>query len=298
MNEVVAPRLRTAGVVAIVLIGSAVCVLLGLWQWHRHTDRVAQVDLITANLDAATVPLGEVLIGDDLDPDDVWRPVTITGTWVTDSGVQLRNRPVQDANASHALGLFRTDESPSRVLVVDRGWWRQTDVVPDGALQAPEGRQSVVVRLRAQEDLDERANPAGEVFRVHPASVLEQSGLTAADLGAPLVTTAYGMILDPGPSGALGALPDPDTSLRSHLSYAFQWWFFAGALPVAALVIRRRSALEDAQEADRAEGREITVAPTRRRRRASMEDEEDAILDAAERAAELREERARAESQP
>ncbi|WP_146197024.1 SURF1 family protein [Serinibacter arcticus] len=273
---------RTVGVVGLLLLGVAVCVLLGLWQLSRHNDRVAQVDLITTNLDAPVAPLTDVL-GDDLDPQDVWRPVTVTGTWVEGSGVQLRNRPVQDANASHALALFRTDETPARVLVVDRGWWRQTDVVPDGSLEVPGGTSEIVVRLRAQEDLDERANPAGEVFRVHPGSVLEQTSLDADALDGALVTSAYGMIVSPVPTTPLGALPDPDTSLRSHLSYALQWWFFAAAIPVAAVVLKRRADAEDAEAAAEAAGEERPVAA--RRRRASMEDEEDALLDAAERAA-------------
>jgi len=276
-------RLRAVGVVLLIALGSVACGFLGLWQLHRHQERVAQVEVIESNFDAAPVPLAEVLPGDDLDPAAVWRPVELTGRWVEGSGVQLRNRPVQDANASHALALFLTDETPARALVVDRGWWRQESVVPDGALDVPgEAPTTVTVRLRAEEPLDERTNPAGEVFRVHPPSVLEQSGLDAADLGGTLVTGAYGMIAEPRPSGVLGSLPVPDTSLRSHLSYALQWWFFGAALPVAAVVLKRRTDADAAEALAAAEGG--TVVPTRRRR-TTMADEEDAILDAAEAAA-------------
>lgn len=280
-------RTRAAGAVALVLLGSALCVLLGLWQFSRHTERVAQVDLITTNLDKPPAPLGEVLPGDDLDPGDVWRPVEVTGEWIQGSGVQLRNRPVQEANASHALALLRTDEDPARVLVVDRGWWRQTDVVPDGALEVPEGEVTLTVRLRAQEDLDSRPNPVGEVFRVHPASVLEQGRAGPADLDGELITTAYGMAAPVSATGGaaagpLGQLPDPDTSLRSHLSYALQWWFFAAAVPVAAVVLKRRSEEEDAAALAAATSPGAPRPAPRRRRRPTMEDEEDAILDAAE----------------
>lgn len=155
--------------------------------------------------------------------------------------------------------------------------------MPDGALDVPgDAPTTVTVRLRAEEPLDERTNPAGEVFRVHPPSVLEQSGLDAADLGGTLVTGAYGMIAEPRPSGVLGSLPVPDTSLRSHLSYALQWWFFGAALPVAAIVLKRRTDADAAEALAAAEGG--TVVPARRRR-TTMADEEDAILDAAEAAA-------------
>ncbi|TGO04442.1 SURF1 family protein [Serinibacter arcticus] len=275
-------RLRAVGIVLLIAMGSVACGFLGLWQLHRHQERVAQVDVIESNFDAAPVPLAEVMPGDALDPARVWQPVEITGTWIESSGVQLRNRPVQDANASHALALFLTDEAPARALVVDRGWWRQTSVVPDGALDVPtDGSTTITVRLRAEEPLDERSNPVGEVFRVHPPSVVEQSGLDAADLGGALVTNAYGMIADPRPSGVLGSLPEPDTSLRSHLSYALQWWFFGAALPVAAVVLKRRIDADAAEARAAAEGGGATAVPARRRR-ATMADEEDAILDAAE----------------
>ncbi|GMA31044.1 SURF1 family protein [Litorihabitans aurantiacus] len=285
-------RRRAVGVVLGVVAGMVACALLGWWQLERHLDRAAQVGLITDNLDRPAEPLAELLPGEDLAAGDVWRTASVTGEWVDSSGVQLRNRPVQDANASHALALFRTDETPARVLVVDRGWWRQTDVVPDGALEVPgSGPTTIEVRLRAQEDLDSRPNPAGEVFRVHPVSVLEQSGLAAGDLDGELVESAYGMITDPPPSGVLGGLPDPDTSLRSHLSYALQWWFFGAALPVGAVIIKRRGDAEVAalaQEAQEARaGADGGASPSgarrpARRRRTSMEDEEDALLDAAE----------------
>jgi len=273
-------RLRAVGVVLLIVLGSVACGFLGLWQLHRHQERVAQVDVIESNFDAAPVPLAELLPGDDLDPAAVWRPVELTGRWLQGSGVQLRNRPVQDANASHALAIFLTDETPARALVVDRGWWRQESVVPDGALDVPsDDPATITVRLRAEEPLDDRTNPAGEVFRVHPPSVLEQSGLDDADLGGALVTSAYGMIADPRPSGVLGSLPVPDTSLRSHLSYALQWWFFGAALPVAAVILKRRTDADAAEALAAAAGGTATPA---RRRRATMADEEDAILDAAE----------------
>lgn len=272
------PIVRRAGVILLVLAASATCVFLGLWQWHRHTDRVAQVDLITSNLDTPTVPLGELVPpGGDLDPSDVWRSVTVTGEYISDSGVQLRNRPVADANASHALALFRTNEDPARILVVDRGWWRQTDVVDPALLAAPGGETEITIRLRAAEALDERTPPAGEAYRVDPATVLATANDGGADGNVKeLATSFYGIQTSPAPDQGLGSLPDPDTSLRSHLSYALQWWFFAALIPVAAIVIAKRAREE--REIDEGAPR---PAP-RASRRPTMEDEEDAILDAQE----------------
>ncbi|TNU76639.1 SURF1 family protein [Miniimonas arenae] len=286
--------LRTAGVVLLVLAASATCVLLGRWQYHRHTDRVAQVDLVQTNYDADAVPAADLLgpdLTDPLDPGDVWRSVEVTGTWVAGSGVQLRNRPVNGANASHALALLRTDDGA--LLVVDRGWWRQTDVVPDGALTVPSGRADVVVRLRAAETADGRTNPEGEVYDVVALDVVQAAfgpdpaAWPAAVATGTLVEDAYGMLASPAPIAPLGALPKPDEDLGNHLSYAFQWWVFALTIPIATVVIGRRSRrdaeLEAAQEGALAAGEAPPVAPAPRvRRRPTMAEEEDAILDAAE----------------
>lgn len=233
------------GVVLLIVAASAACVGLGYWQLTRHNARAAQIALINANLDAEVVPI-EDLLGPDLtaglDPDDVWRPVEVTGTWVAGSGVQLRNRPVDAANASHALGLLRTDAGA--LLVVDRGWWRQIDVIPDGALDLPEGEVTLVVRLRADESGDERNPPLGQVYWIVPDDVVSQGfdGDAPAEVtGAPLVTDAYGIQEAPSPEDPLSKLPDPDASFGSNLSYAFQWWFFALAIPVAGVILARRA---------------------------------------------------------
>lgn len=272
-------RLTALGTALLLLVASVTCVFLGLWQWNRHQARSAQVDLIHANLHADPVPiedlLGPGLVG-PLDPDDVWHPVTVTGTWMPGSGVQLRNRPVADGNASHALAMLLTDAE--QCLVVDRGWWRQTDVVPEGALEVPDGEASLVLRLRAAEAPDERTPPAGEVYRIVPEQVWEEA-FPGASRACSLVTSAYGVLVDPPPTGTLGVLPDPDTSLRSHLSYAFQWWFFALAIPVAGVVLHRRG--REAEQVGAADRTRPGVASLRRR--PSLEDEEDAILDAQER---------------
>lgn len=123
-------RRAWVGLVLLLATSSLACVGLGHWQWTRHVHRSEQVALITSNIGADPVPAAELLgpdLLDPVDPDDVWRPVELAGEWVADSGVQLRNRPVEGANASHSLALLRTEAGA--LVVVDRGWWRQGDDV-------------------------------------------------------------------------------------------------------------------------------------------------------------------------
>lgn len=284
--------MRRVGIVLLLTLASAACVLLGLWQFDRHTHRSAAVDLVTTNLDAEVVPI-ETMLGPDLDrplaPEDVWRPVTVHGQWIQGSGVALRNRPVEGSNASHALALLRTDSGA--VLVVDRGWWAQQESIPAGVLDTPPGEVDLVLRLRAAEPLDARTNPPGTVYSTTPEAVLASSALDPSDLDGALITTGYGAQLSPAPTSPLAALPNPSTSLGSHLSYALQWWFFALAVPVAGIVLARRDARDRAEDvahnAAESAADDQSQPPPRadrirgHRRRASLEEEEDALLDAA-----------------
>ena len=89
---------------------------------------------------------------------------------------------------------------------------------------------------------------------------------------------------DTSPAEPLRGYPDPERTLGSHLSYAFQWWFFALAAPVGVAILARREATEDAllsrlDPDDRpAPARARTERPARRRGQA--EEEEDALIDA------------------
>lgn len=280
------------GLVLLLLLGSAVCVGLGIWQWNRHTSRSAQVDLVTANYEAEPVN-ATALLGSDLaaslDPGDVWRPVTLSGRWVPGSGVQLRNRPANGVNASHALALFEaeTDDGVALVLL-DRGWWEQGTSLPPGVLDLPAQTESVTVRLRLAETPDARTTADGEVYRIDPVHVREVVAARSADaagtelLRSPLVTSTYGALVTSDAPTLLGTLPAPARDLGNHLSYAFQWWFFALALPVAGLVLVRRDR-EHREDAARARtDRPLPRPKGGRRRRPSLAEEEDALLDAAE----------------
>lgn len=296
--------------IALAVAVCAGCVAAGVWQWHRHVDRSAAVAVVQENYTAAPVPLEDVLAGPDdvLSADDVWRPVRASGRYL-ETSVLLRNRPVGGQPGFHVLAPFVVEAGPlaGSVLVVDRGW------VPTGADSSsaagvpppPSGPVDLVVRLRAGEPAAEQDAPAGQVHAIAVEEVRSAAGgawAEEASLGA-----YGGLVSEDGarPAG-LGRLPQPSTTLGSHLSYAFQWWVFAaGALGGCAVLIRReRREEEQAAElaagagdggfSDRtpamgdhagggtaAAGAGVGSGPGRpRRRRPTAEEEEDALLDA------------------
>lgn len=171
----------TLGLGAVLL--AALCVTAAFWQWHRYTDREAQIALVEANYAADPVPLDDVLDGpgDVLADDDVWRPAVVVGEYLPQDTVLLRNRPVNGTPGFHLLVPLRTQlDGQDVVLVVDRGF------VPLGADASepaevpdpPAGEVAVTVTLRADEPASDRDANQSSVNAVNTAQVLA-AGATA-----------------------------------------------------------------------------------------------------------------------
>lgn len=269
-----ARRVLTMLVAVLVAAG---CVVAGVWQWHRHWDKSAQADLIDANYQADAAPL-ERLLTPGLATRDTWRPAAVTGRYV--GSLVLRGRPASGGPAVHDLGVVAVTSGALRGerLVVDRGWLRVTPELGLPAMPArPAGTVQLVVRLRPLEDASGRTAGRGEVY-----------GIAARDLaraGVDSVLPAYGVLVseDGAAPRGLSAVPKPEISLGVNLSYAIQWWFFAlGSLVGGVLLVRQRDPAADEGE----RGAPTPAAPQRRRarRHPTAEEEEDAILEAQERA--------------
>lgn len=267
---------RVVTTLAVGALVATACTFLGLWQWHRHVARSAAVAAVQAAWDAPVRPLDTLLTPDGAPADgSVWRRAQVRGTYLTartpqpPATVLLRNRPVDGARGFHVLEPFLVADGPwaGHVLLVDRGWLaggRDAETIPP-VPAPPQGTVDLVVRLRDLERRDTRPTPAGQVQSIAMSSV---HGATRADWSLPDLA-AYGQAVDEdgaSPTG-LGPLARPSTDLGPHLSYAFQWWVFATGALVGSVVLLRRG--------DRA------PAP---RRRGTAEQEEDALLDAQERA--------------
>jgi cytochrome oxidase assembly protein ShyY1 len=267
---------RAVGLVLVAVAVSVACVFLGRWQWHRHVARDAAIQLVKQNYAADAVPLADLLPapGSVLDPDDVWRQVTVTGTYDADATVLLRNRPVDGQPGFHVL--VPLDLRDGSALVVDRGWvaW-DDDASGEVSVPAPpEGEVTVTVHLRADEPASDRSAPAGQVQAIDVEQVLAAGGAQVESFGA------YGAVVEENPAAPnrLGSLPEPSVDPGSHLSYAFQWWTFSVGSIAAFGWLARRELLEGAALGD---GTAPAPPPVpRRRRRPSDEDTEDALIDA------------------
>ena len=283
---------RWAIYIALAVVFAIACAFLSNWQFTRNQERSGQLALVAENYDAPAVPLGELIpAGGELDPQDEWRPVELTGTYLADDELLARNRPHGGTSAFEVLVPFRLDDG--RVLLVDRGWVApgQDQPVPDAVPAPPSGEVTVVVRLRPGEALPSsgRSAPEGQVPTINLGLIADT---IPSDAGKTLEQSAYGVMVteDPAPATAPSALEPPSDDPGPHLSYAIQWILFAVmGFVFIGYVIRteRRHRREDAEDAEIAAGESADAAPPAspagRRRRDRDAEDEDALLDAARR---------------
>lgn len=281
---------RIVGLVAVAILVAVGCTVAGFWQWHRGEDRERAVDTLRANFSADPVPLTALLDSPTahLEESETWRPSTLTGQYLPDSTVLLRNRPVAGHPSFHLLVPFEITEPGSSfdgtILVIDRGWVPiGTDAT--GEIEIPEppsGTVTVEVRVRPAERAATRTAPAGQSHSIFPEQVLAASAAAASGTGE-VVAHAYGGLITESPPPAVtpGTLPVPSTDYGPHRSYAMQWWMFAfGALVGFGMLAWRERRVEDEDPADDGAAQVVTPPAPRRRRRPTAEEEEDALIDA------------------
>ncbi|MFG6401303.1 SURF1 family protein [Microbacterium sp. P04] len=272
---------RWSGYIAVAIIFAIACGFLSHWQFSRNEERARQLALVENNYNREPVALGTALAtGAELDPAAEWTPVEVTGTYLPEEQVLVRNRPRGGTSAFEVLVPFRLDDG--RVLIIDRGWVPPGDPepVPESVPSPPAGEVTVIVRLRPGEALPTSGRTADE-GQVPTINLPLISGMVAS--GSAVETGAYGLMVseDPAPAVSPSAIDPPTDDPGPHLSYAVQWILFAVmgfAFIGYVIVSERRIRREDAEDA--ASG--ITRKRPKRKRRDRDADAEDALIDSPE----------------
>lgn len=226
---------RWIGLMVMALIASTVTALLGFWQWNRYEEKAARLERIEANWDAPVTTIDDVLRnGLAVTTADEWRRVELTGSFLPES-TAIRGRPQQSRPALLPIGVFLAERDGGQIAVlVNLGWLPAEEDAPP----VPETTE-VEVRLRLEEPPSGRTAPDGQAYSFNTGELLSAAGLD------PQVPVLQGWAAVTTASGELQPLPDPDKTLGNHLSYAFQWWFFALAIPVGLVILARREAMDD-----------------------------------------------------
>ena len=270
---------RWIGYLAAAVVFAFLCVLLSQWQFARRDEALVEVTRVIENYDESPVPLASALPSLDVfDADKKWLPVMITGEYLADEQLLVRNRPFNGAPGFEVLTPLLLDDGS--VFVVDRGWVEpgSTADAPVAVPAPPDGRVTVIAHLKPREPaLLGRTAPEGQIPTI-------ELGAVASLLDRPTYTGAYGLLESESPAPATrpaaAVRPQPDEG--PHLSYAVQWIVFAifgfGGLAYALRQEYRLINADDPAERERALLRRAKAA-----HRPTDADAEDELLDAAQR---------------
>jgi cytochrome oxidase assembly protein ShyY1 len=268
---------RWAGYLTLAIVFAIVCVLLCLWQLNRRAEARAEIDRIDANYSSQAVPIDEALSSlDSFDDAQKWKPVVVTGTYLTDLQTLVRNRPYNGSPGFEVLVPLQLADG--NVFIVDRGWVSpgERQDTPDAVPDAPSGTVTVTARLKAGEPtIAGRSAPAGQIATVNLPDMAKR-------VGDPTYTGAYGLLMseDPAPASRPLEAAKPARDEGPHLSYAFQWLVFAlfGFIGLGYALVQEYRIVnaDDPEEIVRAEERRVK----REKREKTDAEVEDELLDA------------------
>ena len=222
-SRTIVSKKRWLGYLALVIVFAVVCVLLSQWQFARRESARQEIARLDANYSAPPVPITQLMSPDSpLAPNDKWRPVTVTGSYVPALQVLARNRTHEGAPGFDVISPFLTADGV--ILVVDRGWIpAAADGRSPSAIPAlPTALEHLVVRLIPTEPvLQGQTDTATLISSIHVPELAKR-------WNKPTYTGAYGSLVSENPPGQTGILASkPELTEGNHLSYAFQWIAFA-----------------------------------------------------------------------
>ncbi|MFB9309830.1 cytochrome oxidase assembly protein ShyY1 [Agromyces hippuratus] len=266
---------RWAGYLLLTVVFAIVCSALGAWQFNRRTEALAEVARIDANYDAAAVSVAEALPDPDAFAiDQRWQVVALSGEYLADEEVVVRNRPFEGSSGFQVITPFRLDDGT--VFMVDRGWIAQnSEGRPSDVPPPPSGHVEIEARLKAGEGrIDGRTSTGNEFATIDLEELSER-------VGEPSYTAAYGVLVQTGADAdeppLAAARPERDEG--PHLSYALQWYVFAlmGFVGLAWAANQERKALAETSGSTDAATR--AARKPKQKRRDADADLEDGVLD-------------------
>ena len=204
------------------------CGFLSNWQFHRRTEALGKMQLLAQNYDRSPVEL----TWSGYKPKDEWLPVKMTGHFLPDNTLLVRNRPLNGAPGYLELIPFQRQDGV--VVGIQAGWLPADDrlnppkVFPKPSLET----QEIWGRIRPSEPTLDREAPAGQIATINLPTFVQKIGVKDR------AVTKFYVALGEN-SFAKGGLPKllsrPQLDEGNHLSYALQWIVFA-VLAFSALV--------------------------------------------------------------
>lgn len=229
------------------VIVAAVAVLfvsLGFWQLDRHEQRTSRNALVAERMSVPPADLSQDGEEGEDGEDLAYRRVRLSGRYLADEEVLLTPRSWQGRAGHHLLTPLVTDDGDA-VLVV-RGWVPfALDTPPVVEAAPPDGEVRVTGLLFPDEPPVRFAPPIPDEGHLTSVSRVDVERLQR-QIDEPL-RPYYVQLQEQQPpsSGDVPLLAEPpELSSGNHLSYAVQWFLFAGVGLIGYPALIRRTALE------------------------------------------------------
>ena len=210
--------------IALVLVFSVACGFLSNWQFSRRESKLASIALVQENYNRPALDFEQLLASSHADlPALAWRTVTISGHYLPDSALLVRNRPNDGQPGFEELVPFVA--STREIFYISRGW------IPTGSKQdypdeinlPSTSETKLTARIMPQEPVLNRTAPKGQIATINVDLANRLTGLKAS------LSNAYLRLSSENPQvgKSLKPMPPPSTEEGNNLSYAFQWILFA-----------------------------------------------------------------------
>lgn len=231
------------------VVVSAVCARLGVWQLSRASERQHMSQDITAG--RLQPPLN---LNTQSAPHLNWQRAYATGHWLTHFTVLLENRNYQGLPGYWLSTPLRLNDSSNEAVLVLRGWFaRDSDFVP----LPPPTPQPVQVQGELRSHVPrmyEIMSLWGPKATVLPSTLPTASGhvpkvqnlaLNELALATGLTLRPYVLLLNEATPSENPILiqdwPQPNLDAHQNRGYAIQWFSFAAIAGGAALVLLWRT---------------------------------------------------------
>lgn len=240
------------------LVGTVITVLLmvlfvnfGLWQLRRLDERRDRNADIEERSSRPVAPVAEVVDPeagyDDVD-DLVYRRASAEGRYDAEGEVRIRSRSLDGRPGVWVVTPLRLDDGTA--VAVNRGFVPlSTDVpAPPGGEVAVTGLLFATQERQGIGPQDPTGRRLDELSRLDLDRLQQQYGGDLFPMWLQLAESD-----PPAEEGELPILlPEPERDEGPHLSYAVQWFLFAGIGAVGWPLLLRLAAAEDRQRAARA----------------------------------------------
>jgi cytochrome oxidase assembly protein ShyY1 len=249
---------------------AAACVGLASWQFDRRDQAVSKIQRMAENYDKSTIKFDSI---SGLSLEDVtlfeWSPVELTGRYITDQELLVRNRPI--AGQPGFIQLVPFQLVSGEIVIIERGWIPADSNLAPATLMTPSQEpKTLIARVRLSELTPNRESPDGFATSIHLESL-------ETTIGIALEQQFYLRLISETPSeaGSPQPLSKPTLDEGNHLSYAVQWILFA-LMGFFALFW----AIRQEQEYRRIDKDPTYVPRAQRNRKRTDGDIEDELLDA------------------